>query len=84
MASRPKPIPNIISALTARTQLGQIPKRVRANNERFVVDKRGEPLAISMSVEEYLRLFAHPPAIVKKMWRIAKAKKTSFPLSSRD
>ena len=75
MASRPKPIPNIIPALTARTQLGQILKRVRQNNERFVVDKRGEPQAIIMSVEEYLRQFAKTPAVVKKMRRIAKAKK---------
>lgn len=35
----------IVPALTARTQLGQILRRVRQNHERFVVDKRGEPQA---------------------------------------
>jgi prevent-host-death family protein len=75
MATRPKPVPNVIPALTARTQLGQILKRVHQNNERFVVHKRGQPQAVIMSVEEYLRVFSHPPAIVKRMWRIARAKK---------
>ncbi|MGH9417028.1 MAG: type II toxin-antitoxin system Phd/YefM family antitoxin, partial [Terriglobales bacterium] len=44
---------NIIPALTARTQFGQILRRVKQNKERFVVDKRGEPQAVIMSVEEY-------------------------------
>ena len=30
---------NIVSALTARTQLGQIIKRTSEKNERFVVDR---------------------------------------------
>jgi prevent-host-death family protein len=64
----------IVPALTARTQLGQILKRVRQNNERFVVDKRGEPQAVIMSVEEYLRNFARPPRILEKIRRAAKAK----------
>ena len=75
MRTKSKPVFSIVPALTARTQLGQILKRVRQNNERFVVDRRGEPQAVIMSVEEYLRQFAQPPAILKKMWRIAKAKK---------
>jgi putative PIN family toxin of toxin-antitoxin system len=53
-----KRIANVIPALTARTQFGQILRRVRQNNERFVVDKRGEPQAVIMSVQEYLRTFA--------------------------
>jgi hypothetical protein len=34
---------NIVSELTARTQLGQIIKRATQKQERFVVDRRGEP-----------------------------------------
>lgn len=74
MATRPKPIPNVIPALTARTQLGQILKRVRHNNEKFVIDRRGEPQAVIMSVEEYLRQFAKASPVVKRMRRMAKAK----------
>ena len=75
MATKPKPIPNIIPALTARTQLGQILKRVRRNNERFVIDRRGDPQAVIISVEEYLQQFVRPSSVMKKMWRSAKARK---------
>ncbi len=37
---------NVISALTARTQLGQIIKRATEKNERFLVDLR-RPFPIS-------------------------------------
>ncbi|OLC95453.1 MAG: hypothetical protein DMG35_07580 [Acidobacteria bacterium] len=64
----------IVPALTARTQLGQILKRVRENKERFVVDKRGEPQAVILSVEEYLRNFSRPIPIVKQIRQEAKGK----------
>jgi prevent-host-death family protein len=51
-----KQISNYIPALTARTQLGQILKRVRQHNERFVVGCRGEAQAVIMSVQDYLRI----------------------------
>jgi hypothetical protein len=38
----------IVPAFIARTQLGQIPRRPRENQERFVVDKRGEPQAVAV------------------------------------
>jgi len=65
----------IVPALIARTQLGQILRRVRQNHERFVVDKRGEPQAVIMSVEEYLRNFARQPTALAQIQREAKAKR---------
>ena len=65
----------IVPALTARTQLGQILTRVRRDRERFVVDKRGEPQAVIMSVEEYLRHFARVPDVLAEIQKEAKAKK---------
>lgn len=64
----------IIPALTARTQLGQILRRVRENNERFVVDRRGEPQAVIMSVEEYLRAFTRPIPVLEEIWKESKVK----------
>jgi prevent-host-death family protein len=64
----------VVPALTARTQLGQILRRVRQNNERFVVDKRGEPQAIIMSVEEYLMNFGKPPRVLQQIRLEAKKK----------
>jgi len=52
---------NVISALTARTQLGQILKRASEGNERFLVDRRGQPSVIIMSIRDYIKNIA-PPA----------------------
>ncbi|MBI5085162.1 MAG: type II toxin-antitoxin system Phd/YefM family antitoxin [Acidobacteria bacterium] len=47
-----------ISALTARTQFGQIMERAIDRQERFLVDRRGQPAVIIMSVDDYLRTIA--------------------------
>jgi prevent-host-death family protein len=69
-----QPIARMVSALTARTQFGQILKRAGQNRERFVVGKRGEPQVVIMGIEEYLRNFAKPLPIVEEIRREAKAK----------
>lgn len=69
-----RPVAQMVSALTARTQFGQILKRARHNKERFVVGKRGEPQVVIMGIEEYLRNFAKPLPVVEEIRREAKAK----------
>jgi prevent-host-death family protein len=69
-----RPIARIVSALTARTQFGQILKRAGQNRERFVVGKRGDPKVIIMGIEEYLRNFTKPLPVVEEIRREAKAK----------
>ncbi len=69
-----RPVERIVTALTARTQFGQILRRVRDDNEKFVVQKRGESQAVILNVEEYLRLFARPTPVVEAIRREAKAK----------
>jgi prevent-host-death family protein len=64
----------IVPALTARTQFGQILKRVKQNRERFVVDRRGEPQAVIMGVEDYLRNFVKRSRALAAVQREAKAK----------
>jgi prevent-host-death family protein len=66
----------IVPALTARTQFGRILRRVKQNKERFVIDERGEPQAVIMSVEDYLRKFVkRPPAAIAAIRSEAKAKR---------
>jgi prevent-host-death family protein len=67
---------NTISALTARTQLGQILKRAAEKNERFLVDRRGTPAVIIMSVRDYIENIAPTPPAFKAMWDDAKRKGT--------
>ena len=49
---------NVISALTARTQLGQILKRAAEKDERFLVDRRGQPSVVIMSIKDYIKNIA--------------------------
>jgi hypothetical protein len=61
-----------ITALTARTQLGQIMNRAIANNDRFLVERNGEPAVLILSVNDYVKTFAPPPDWLKKSWDSAK------------
>ena len=65
-------MPNVISALTARTQFGQIMERAEKRNERFIVDKRGAPTVIIMSVKDYINSVAPAPAWLKKAWAVSR------------
>lgn len=71
------PTTHVVSALTARTQLGQILKRVKKNNERFVVDRRGEPQAVIMSMDDYIKTMAPPPAWLQGIWSASARRQTS-------
>jgi prevent-host-death family protein len=61
----------VVPALRARTQLGQILKRVRETKKRFIIVKRGDPQAVIMSLEEYLKL-GEEPSFLKRIHRAAK------------
>ena len=63
---------NVVSALTARTQFGQIMKRATQKNERFVVGRRGEPSVVIMSVQDYMKTFAPAPEELRAMQATAK------------
>jgi prevent-host-death family protein len=59
----------IVSALTARTQFGQIMKRASQRNERFVVDLRGQPIVVIMSITDYIDTVAPTPDWLKQIAR---------------
>jgi prevent-host-death family protein len=60
-----------ISALTARTQFGQIMERAVERRERFLVDRRGRPAVIIMSVDDYVRTLAPEEQALKATRRKA-------------
>ncbi len=61
-----------ISALIARTQLGQILERVKKNQDRFLISKKGEATAVILSVEDYLRNIVKQPDVLTKLQKQAK------------
>jgi prevent-host-death family protein len=61
-----------IDAHIARTQFGQIMDLATKNNERFIVDRRGEPAVVIMSVQDFIRTTAPPADWLQKAWTGAK------------
>ena len=61
-----------ISALIARTQLGQILERVKKNQDRFLISKNGEATAVILSVEDYLKNIVKQPKVLTKLQQQAK------------
>jgi len=61
-----------ISALIARTQLGQILERVKKNQDRFLISRKGEATAVILSVEDYLRNIVKQPEVLAKLQKQAK------------
>jgi hypothetical protein len=61
-----------IDAHIARTQFGQIMDLATKNNERFIVDRRGEPAVVIMSVQDFIRTAAPLPDWLEKAWTGAK------------
>jgi len=50
-----------ITAVTARTQFGQIMDMAVGHNDRFLVERNGEPAVLILSVADYVKALA-PPA----------------------
>ena len=67
---------NVVSAVEARTQFGQLLRRVTKNNERFVIDRRGEPQAIIMSLDDYIDAIAPEPDWLAKIGDASKRRGT--------
>jgi prevent-host-death family protein len=61
-----------IDAHVARTQFGQIMDLAVKHNERFIVDQRGEPAVVIMSVQDFIRTVAPLPDWLAKAWAGAK------------
>jgi prevent-host-death family protein len=76
--------PKLISALSARTQFGQIMRRASGRKrERFIVDRRGEPKVVIMGIEDYLANIAPEPEILA-MLRAGSRKKGTDAMSMRE
>jgi prevent-host-death family protein len=46
----------VVSATEARTRLGELMRRAVEGHETIIVERRGKPRVVILSVEEYQRL----------------------------
>jgi prevent-host-death family protein len=54
----------IISALRVRTSFGSVLRRVEEENRSVVIEKRGTPRAVMLSIRDYVRLAAPEPEVL--------------------
>lgn len=55
----------VVSALRARTHFGSLLRRVEKERGSFVIEKRGMPRAILLSIQNYVRLAAPEPEVLR-------------------
>jgi prevent-host-death family protein len=72
----------VISALHARTNFGRLLRQIEEEHRSLVIEKRGTPRAILLSLRDYVRLAAPEPEVLKAIGEESKRKGTDT-LSSR-
>lgn len=73
----------LVSALQARTNFGKLLRRVEDERRSFVIEKRGTPKAVLLSIRDYVRLAAPEPEVLQAIGRESQAKRTDR-LTSRE
>src|SRR5438034_983696 len=72
----------VVTALQARTNFGKLLQRVVDQRRSLVIEKRGVPRAILVSIRDYVRLAAPEPEVLTIIGEESKAKGTDV-LTSR-
>lgn len=55
----------VVSALTARTGFGKLLRRVEDERRSLVIEKRGTPKAVLLSIRDYVKLAAPEPDVLR-------------------
>jgi len=66
----------MVSALRARASFGRLLRRVEDERRSLVIEKRGTPPAVLMSIQEYARLSAPEPEVLRLIGEESKRKGT--------
>ena len=72
----------VVSALHARANFGKLLRRVADERRSLVIEKRGTPKAVLMSIRDYVRMAAPEPEVLRLIGEESLRKGTSK-LSSR-
>jgi prevent-host-death family protein len=66
----------VVSALRARTNFGNLLRQVEDERRSLVIEKRGTPRAVLLSIRDYVRLAAPEPEVLRVIGEESKAKGT--------
>ena len=73
----------VVSALMARTGFGKLLRRVEDGQRSLVIEKRGTPTAVLLSIRDYVRLAAPEPEVLRVIGEESKRKGTNKLSSGR-
>ena len=73
----------VVSALNARSNFGKLLNRVDAERRSLVIEKRGTPRAVLLSIRDYVKLAAPEPEVLRIIGEEAEQNGTSS-LTSRE
>jgi len=66
----------VVSALTARTGFGKLLRRVEDEHRSLVIEKRGTPRAVLLSIRDYVKLAAPEPEVLRVIGEESRRKGT--------
>lgn len=64
----------VVSALSARANFGKLLHRVEEERRSLVIEKRGTPKAVLLSIRDYVRLAAPEPEVLRVLGEESKRK----------
>ena len=67
----------VVSALHARTNFGKLLRRVEDERRSLVIEKRGTPRAVLLSISDYVKLAAPEPEVLRVIGEESERKGTS-------
>jgi prevent-host-death family protein len=73
----------VVSALHARANFGKLLRRVEDEGRSLVIEKRGSPRAVLLSIRDYVRLAVPEPEVLRILGRESKRKRTDKLSSKR-
>ena len=73
----------VVSALQVRTNFGKLLRRVEDERRSLVIEKRGTPKAVLLSIRDYVRLAAPEPEVLRLIGEESQRKGTHLLSSNR-
>jgi prevent-host-death family protein len=67
----------VVTALDARAHFGKLLRRVEDEGRSLVIEKRGSPRAVLLSIRDYVRLAVPEPEVLRAIGIESKQKGTS-------
>lgn len=66
----------VVTALDARTNFGKLLRRVEIEGRSLVIEKRGRPRAVLLSIRDYVRLAVPEPEVLRIIGKESQQKAT--------